>query len=61
MEAEGYRRLRVRGTYDHARELYVGPRTHNGKLGVHVITPLRVNPVCVLTSVRPQRRRIRHG
>jgi surfeit locus 1 family protein len=32
----------VRGTYLHAAEIAIGPRTHQGKPGYHIITPLRL-------------------
>jgi hypothetical protein len=46
-EPAAYRRVRLQGTYDHTRELFVGPRVHNGALGVHVVTPLRLASGCV--------------
>lgn len=35
-----FHRVRVQGTYLHAREMYMPARTLNGNLGWHVITPL---------------------
>jgi len=37
-----FRRVRVTGIFDHARELYVAARSKNGNLGYHVVTPLRL-------------------
>ena len=36
-----YRKVIVQGTFDHEHEIALGPRTRDGKLGVHVITPLK--------------------
>jgi surfeit locus 1 family protein len=36
-----YRRARVSGTYDFARQVVVVNRTHEGSPGVHIVTPLR--------------------
>ncbi len=35
-----YRRVSVRGRFLHGRELHVTGRTHQGRAGIHVITPL---------------------
>ncbi|KAM0750589.1 SURF1-domain-containing protein [Meredithblackwellia eburnea MCA 4105] len=35
-----YRKVQVEGTFDHAHEILIGPRTREGELGYHVITPL---------------------
>jgi len=32
----------IRGTFIHQAEIAVGPRTHNGKPGYHIITPMRL-------------------
>ncbi|MGP1396393.1 MAG: SURF1 family protein [Inquilinaceae bacterium] len=39
--AWAYRPVTVTGTFLHDRELYLLPRTHEGAVGVHVLTPLR--------------------
>jgi surfeit locus 1 family protein len=36
-----FRRVRVRGNFDHARELYVYGRSQRGNDGYYIITPLR--------------------
>ena len=36
-----FRRVRVRGTFDHAHELYVYARSQRGNDGYHILTPLR--------------------
>ncbi|HCZ17143.1 MAG TPA: SURF1 family protein [Candidatus Accumulibacter sp.] len=36
-----YRRVTLTGVYLHDHEFKVGPRTHNGQAGYHLITPLR--------------------
>lgn len=38
-----YRRARVTGVFDHARELFVAARSLNGNVGYHVVTPLRLS------------------
>lgn len=35
-----YRKVRVQGRFDHSKEILLGPRTRDNKLGYHVITPL---------------------
>lgn len=35
-----YRKVFVTGVYDHDHELEMGPRTRDGELGYHVVTPL---------------------
>ena len=48
-----YRKVRVKGTFDHAKELFIGPRTNANEpetmgsarattVGVHVVTPFRL-------------------
>jgi surfeit locus 1 family protein len=39
--ASAFRRVRVRGSYDHSRELLLANRPRHGSPGVHVLTPLR--------------------
>jgi surfeit locus 1 family protein len=40
-EANPFRRVRVRGSYDHPRELLLANRPRHGSPGVHILTPLR--------------------
>ena len=40
--ALAYRRVVLRGAFLHEGELYLGARTHKGKAGFHVVTPLRL-------------------
>ena len=42
LAALNYRVVRLRGQYLHDREAHVGPRVHQGKAGLHVLTPLRL-------------------
>ena len=35
-----YRRVRVKGIWDHAHSILLGPRTRENVLGYHLITPL---------------------
>lgn len=35
-----YRRVIVRGTFRHDKEMYIGPRVRNGKDGFFIVTPL---------------------
>jgi surfeit locus 1 family protein len=35
-----YRRVLIRGRWDHAHSMLVGPRTYDGTHGFHLITPL---------------------
>ena len=44
----GYRPVYVRGQFLHDQELFVAPRTHDGEVGAHVVTPLRLVSGCVL-------------
>lgn len=37
---EDFRRVTVAGRFDHAREFHLGPRSHKGQPGIHVLTPL---------------------
>ncbi len=41
-DAVPFRRVRVRGEFLHRLEIQLGPRTHRGAAGYHVITPLRL-------------------
>lgn len=34
-----YRKVRIRGHFDHAHEIQLGPKTREGELGYHVIVP----------------------
>ncbi|MEQ9638490.1 MAG: SURF1 family protein [Alphaproteobacteria bacterium] len=43
-----FRRGEVTGTFDHAHELYLGPRVYDHHPGVHVLTPLRLADGAVL-------------
>lgn len=43
-EALNFRRVAVRGEFLHEREFHLLSRTLNGRVGVHVITPLRLQP-----------------
>ena len=45
-----FRRVRVRGTFDHARELYVYGRSPRGNDGYFIITPLRRDADVVLVN-----------
>lgn len=47
-----YRRVKVRGTFDHSRELLIGPRSdvtvvetlgNRAESGVYVVTPLKLS------------------
>lgn len=40
-EAWDYRRVRVEGAFLHERELFLTGRTYGGRVGLHVVTPLR--------------------
>lgn len=35
-----FRRVRLSGRFSHGKELYLGARSHQGSVGVHVVTPL---------------------
>lgn len=35
-----YRKVYLTGIFDHAHEILLGPKTRDGQLGFHVITPL---------------------
>jgi surfeit locus 1 family protein len=35
-----WRKVYVTGTFDHANSLVIGPKTRDGQIGYHVITPL---------------------
>jgi surfeit locus 1 family protein len=37
-----FRRAEATGTFLHERELHLGPRVHDGKAGLHALTPLRL-------------------
>lgn len=39
LEAFAYRRVQLSGRFHHDKELYLTPRTLEGRLGVHVLTP----------------------
>ncbi len=47
-EALRFRRGEVVGTFDHAHELYLGPRVYDKHPGFHVLTPLRLADGAVL-------------
>ena len=38
-----YRRAAISGAFDHAREMTLQSRVHDGQVGVHVITPFRTS------------------
>lgn len=38
-----YRKVRLRGTFLHNGELYLASRTNKGKVGLHVVTPMRLD------------------
>jgi surfeit locus 1 family protein len=38
-----YRKVRLRGTFLHDRELYLSSRTNKGKVGLHVVTPMHLD------------------
>lgn len=42
IDANEYRRVTVRGTYDHSQEVVLRNRSRNGVPGVDIITPLRI-------------------
>lgn len=42
LPALNYRRVRLSGHFLHDREVYVGPRSYQGRSGLHVLTPLRL-------------------
>eukprot|EP01097_Dermamoeba_algensis_P008741 TRINITY_DN5932_c0_g1_i1.p1 TRINITY_DN5932_c0_g1~~TRINITY_DN5932_c0_g1_i1.p1 ORF type:complete len:180 (-),score=40.58 TRINITY_DN5932_c0_g1_i1:92-631(-) len=37
-----FRRVKIEGSFDHSKELIIGPRFHDGKLGYHLITPFNL-------------------
>ncbi|MGE0745445.1 MAG: SURF1 family protein [Rhodospirillales bacterium] len=39
--ATEFRKVRLEGRFRHDRELYLGPRTLRGEVGVHVVTPFQ--------------------
>ncbi len=43
LAALNYRPVRVRGRFLHDSEAYLGPRTHQGRPGLHVLTPLHLD------------------
>jgi len=43
----GYRPVYVRGQFLHDQELFVAPRTRDGEVGAHVVTPLQLASGCV--------------
>jgi surfeit locus 1 family protein len=46
-----FRRVAVTGRFRHDQEMFLGPRTHEGRLGYHLITPLeRTDGGVVLVS-----------
>ncbi|PPR00033.1 hypothetical protein CVT24_009042 [Panaeolus cyanescens] len=46
-----FRRVRIRGKWDHAHTMILGPRTREGLHGVHIVTPLvRENGSTVLVD-----------
>ncbi len=42
VEAQEYRRVRVRGTFDYANEIALRTQSRNGVAGVEIITPLQI-------------------
>ncbi len=42
LAALNYRPVQVRGRFLHDREAFLGPRSHQGQSGLHVLTPLRL-------------------
>jgi len=38
-----YTPVRLHGRFLHGKELYVSSRTHKGKVGLHIVTPLRLD------------------
>ncbi|MBT3372739.1 MAG: SURF1 family protein [Rhodospirillaceae bacterium] len=42
LAALNYRSVRVRGRFLHQAEAFLGPRSHQGQSGLHVLTPLRL-------------------
>ena len=40
-DAWDYRRVRVEGEFLHEREMFLSGRTYGGRVGLHVVTPLR--------------------
>ena len=40
--ALAYRKVRLRGQFLHDKELYLGARTHGGRAGLHIVTPMRL-------------------
>lgn len=38
-----YQHVKVRGFFDHARELHMTSRVHDGQVGYHIVTPLRAD------------------
>lgn len=61
-----YRKVYVTGEYDYDHELEMGPKTRDGELGYHVVTPLKrgegqdtimVNRGFVKREKRPQEER----
>lgn len=59
-QALDYRRVTAVGRFLHEKEIYLAARTHRGKPGVHVITPLVRNglaPVMINRGWVPQKRK----
>ena len=43
-----YRVVRLRGQFLHGKEFYLASRTHKGKVGLHIVTPMRLEDGRVL-------------
>ncbi len=59
--AQRYRPIRLRGRFRHDRELYLEARSHQGRAGLHLVTPLELDDGRVVLVDRgwvpPERRR----